>query len=139
MSDLWFEQMYALYEESPVHCFFGLSLASLAAGMAVVAFEPRPEHRNAMGAIHGGILATILDSALLQSVRTLVGPDDRPSTLELKINYVAPAVEAPFSCRGRALRVGGTVGVAEAVLTDAADDVVAASLGTIHIRRGRSE
>ncbi len=135
VSEEWLARMYELYRCSPVHALFGMELIELGQGRSLVEFDPRPEHLNAMGAVHGGIIATILDSALLQSVRTRIGPEDRPSTLELKINYLAPAVASPFRCRGRALRVGGTVGVAEAVLSDAHDDVVAASLGTIFVKR----
>ncbi|MHB1244061.1 MAG: PaaI family thioesterase, partial [Gaiellaceae bacterium] len=106
MSDPWFARMYELYNTSPVHRLFGMQLESLAPGEATVVFTPRPELINASGVVHGGILATIVDSAILQAVRTLIGPDDRPTTLELKLNYVSPGTGPSFRCVGKAVRVG---------------------------------
>jgi uncharacterized protein (TIGR00369 family) len=138
MSDEWFERMHELYDTSPVHKLFGMQLESLAPGEATVVFTPRPELINAAGVVHGGILATIVDSAILQAVRTLIGPDDRPTTLELKLNYVAPGAGASFRCVGKVVRVGGTVGVANATLVDDAGEPVVAALGTIFVKRSRA-
>jgi uncharacterized protein (TIGR00369 family) len=137
VSDVWFERMYELYDTSPVHELFGMKLEALAPGEATVLFTPRPELINASGVVHGGILATIVDSAILQAVRTLIGPDDRPTTLELKLNYVAPGIGESFRCVGKVVRVGGTVGVANAQLVNDAGEPVVAALGTIFIKRAR--
>jgi uncharacterized protein (TIGR00369 family) len=138
MSDEWFARMHELYDTSPVHRLFGMQLESLAPGEATVVFTPRQELINASGVVHGGILATIVDSAILQAVRTLIGPDDRPTTLELKLNYVAPGTGASFRCVGKVVRVGGTVGVANAELVNDAGEPVVAALGTIFVKRSRA-
>jgi uncharacterized protein (TIGR00369 family) len=138
VTDEWFARMHELYDASPVHQLFGMELESLAPGEATVVFTPRPELFNVSGVVHGGILATIVDSAILQAVRTLIGPDDRPTTLELKLNYLAPGKSASFRCVGKVVRVGGTVGVANATLVDDAGEPVVAALGTIFVKRSRA-
>ncbi|MGH2948069.1 MAG: PaaI family thioesterase [Solirubrobacteraceae bacterium] len=131
----WYERMRELYDRSPVHATLGMRLDALAPGSATVLFEPRAEFQNVMGIVHGGTLATVADSALLQAVRTLMGEDDRLTTLELKISYLAPARGDRFRCLGEVVRVGGSTGVATATITDADGEPVAASLGTIHLKR----
>lgn len=132
----WYERMRELYERSPVHHALGLRLGALAPGSATVAFQPVPEFRNAMGVVHGGTLATVVDSALLQAVRTLVQEGDQLVTQELKINYVAPARGDTFRCLGEVVHASRSTGVARATIVDAEGKPVAASLGTIHIKRG---
>lgn len=137
MSEAWYGRMRELYDRSPVHAALGMRLGELGPGNAEVVFTPSEQVMNVHGAVHGGTLATVADSALLQSVRTLTGEGDRLVTLELKINYVAPARGEEFRCVGRVVRVGRSSGVATATVHDADGTPVAIALGTIHITRGK--
>jgi uncharacterized protein (TIGR00369 family) len=132
----WYARMHELYERSPVHRALGMRLGEIGPGRAEVVFEPAPEAINLHGVVHGGTLATVADSALLQCVRTLTHETDRLVTLELKINYLAPARGARFTCVGEAVRVGRGSAVSTARLLDGDRRPVAISLGTIHITRG---
>jgi len=127
--------MRELYARSPVHAALGMELGVLSPGVAEVRFAPTPQAINANGVVHGGTLATVADSALLQSVRTVTTEADRLVTLELKINFLAPAAGNEFTCVGEAVRVGRGSGVATATVRDAEDRAIAISLGTIHIVR----
>jgi acyl-CoA thioesterase len=130
-----YERMRLRYSQSPIHKFFGLELGELGPGLAVVNFSSRPEFLNVYGDLHGGVIATVLDSTLLQTVRTLLGEEDGIVTLEVKVNYVAPARGDRFTCRGDAIHAGGSVGVAEARLKDGGDRTIAVCLGTLHLKR----
>ena len=57
-------------------------------GMAVFQGKPQLRHYNPLGTVHGGWIATLLDSAVGCSVHTLMEPGKTYTTLELKINYV---------------------------------------------------
>ena len=131
----WYERMREKYRESPVHALMGLELRDIEHGAVTVALHSKGELRNAMGVMHGGAISTAVDSALLQSVRSTLGEGDGITTVELKVNFLAPAAGTTFTCRGTALRVGKSVGVAEAKLFNDKGGVVAAGLGTLAIRR----
>lgn len=131
----WFDAIRSRYAESPTHRLFGFSLTEVELRTVTITIEATPETRNLYGGLHGGVVNTVIDSALLQSVRTEVGPDDHLTTVELKVNFLRPATGNVFACSGHALRVGGSVGVAEAKLRSKDGDLLAAGLGTIHIRR----
>jgi uncharacterized protein (TIGR00369 family) len=70
-----------------------------------VAFEVRDFMFNPQGTLHGGVLATALDIAMGHLVNRVSGPG---STLEMKIQYLAPVTGGRVTCRGEALRRGGT-------------------------------
>jgi uncharacterized protein (TIGR00369 family) len=135
VSEPWYARMRELYGRSPVHRALGMRLEALDAGKATVVLEPTADAMNVMGVVHGGTLATVADSALLQSIRTVTVEEDRLVTLELKINYLAPARGSSFRCLGEVVRVGRGSGVSTATIVDSEGRPVAISLGTIHIVR----
>jgi len=133
--DDWFNQMRQRYQASPLHGLFGLELIEIALGSVTVVLKSSPGIQNSMGGVHGGVLSSVIDSALLQSVRSETGPDDQLTTVELKVNFLRPAQGFTFECHGEALRVGRTLGVSSARLVDEQGRIVAAGLGTISIKR----
>jgi uncharacterized protein (TIGR00369 family) len=74
------------------------------------------------GFVHAGALATIADSACGYACLTRMPAGSAVLSVEFKINLLAPAVGTRFVARGRAVRVGRTIGVATA-------EVVALAVG----------
>jgi uncharacterized protein (TIGR00369 family) len=74
-------------------------------GRAVVRFEATDEHLNPAGTLHGGVLATLVDTAMGQAVRSATGDDDVPATSQLTVTYLRPgkpgALEVTASVRTR--------------------------------------
>ncbi len=74
-------------------------------GGCEVAFEVADFMYNPQGTLHGGILATALDIAMGHLINSHGAPG---TTLEMKIQYLAPVRSGRVVCRGEALRRGGT-------------------------------
>ena len=70
-----------------------------------VAFEVQDFMFNPQGTLHGGVLATALDIAMGHLIQRQAGPG---TTLEMKVQYLAPVRGGRVVCRGEALRRGGT-------------------------------
>jgi uncharacterized protein (TIGR00369 family) len=85
----------------------------------VFAVVPDEYHYNPIGAVHGGLAATLLDSAMGCAVQTTLGPDIGYTTLELKVNYVRPITleTGRILCEGSVIHRGGTVATAEGRIT----------------------
>lgn len=129
----WFARSLIRFDESPMHRAIGLEMLGMSWGEVELRLTCPPDFRNAHGTIHGGLLMTSLDSAVLQSVRSNVVGHFGQSTIELKANFMRPAVNASVRVFGTALHVGRTTGVARAVAVDDEGRTIAAALGTIHI------
>lgn len=95
---------------------FGLTRAG--EGEVEFAFEPREFHYNPIGSVHGGIIATLLDSALGCCVHTTLPAGAGYTTLEIKVNYVkaVTAATGPMRCAARVIHRGRRVATAEAWL-----------------------
>jgi len=82
-----------------------------------VQFQGRPQfaHYNPLGTVHGGWIATLLDSAVGCAVHTLLQPGKTYTTLELKVNYVKAVTERVPLVRalGEIIHSGGRIATAQ--------------------------
>lgn len=110
----------------PMAQLMGFQLVSLGDGEAVFRATPDESVYNPNGAVHGGWLCTLLDSAAGCAAHTHLPAGAGYSTIEIKVSFLravrgdAGVIEA----RGRVLRVGRNVAFAEAHAYTAAGDLV---------------
>ena len=89
-------------------------------GRVVFAYEPREEHYNTLGAVHGGILTTVLDTVMGCAVHSKLDVGIAPVTIELKTSFVRPVTLASGQLRaeGSIVHPGSRVATAQAKLLD---------------------
>src|SRR3712207_9522041 len=83
-------------------------------GGARIAFEVREEHLNPAGTLHGGVLATLVDTAMGQAVRTTTGEGEVPATSQLTVTYLRPGKPGALVVTGRVRTRGQHLTVCEA-------------------------
>jgi uncharacterized protein (TIGR00369 family) len=93
---------------------------------------PAEEHYNAGGSIHGGIISTLLDSAMGNVVHTTLPLGRGYTTLEIKVNYLRAVTLATGRVRAEAItvHVGRQIALAQARLSDEAGRLYAQATGT---------
>ena len=113
--------------QPPIAQTLGFHLTEASEGRA--AFEGLPEfrHYNPISTVHGGFMATLLDSALACAIFTTMVKGEAWTTLELKINYVRPLSKdtGPVRAEGRVIHRGRTVATSEGDLKDRAGKLYA--------------
>jgi uncharacterized protein (TIGR00369 family) len=102
----------------PVARLLGMDLRSVEHGRVMFALAPAEEQLNPLGTVHGGVITTILDSAMGCAVHTTLPAGTTYTTLELKVNFVRAVVlgSGPVVAEGTVVHRGGTVATAEARL-----------------------
>jgi uncharacterized protein (TIGR00369 family) len=83
-------------------------------GTAQLELEATGEHLNEAGTVHGGVLATLVDTAMGQAVRSLTGDDDVPATSQLTVTYLRPGKPGLLRATGRVSKQGEHLTVCEA-------------------------
>jgi uncharacterized protein (TIGR00369 family) len=123
----------------PVSQLLGFALTEVEAGRAVFECEPSESHYNPIGSVHGGIIGTLLDSALSCAVHSTLPAGTGYTTAELKVNFVRPVVAGSGRLRaeGRLIHAGSRLATAEARLTDAAGKLYAHAVGTCLVLTSR--
>jgi uncharacterized protein (TIGR00369 family) len=101
----------------PVAKLMGFSIPSVERGRCVFATTTAEWMMNPIGSVHGGMIATMLDSCVGCAVHTLLEPGVGYTTLELKVNYVR-ALGAGIDVRaeGTVIHAGSKVATAEGKL-----------------------
>jgi uncharacterized protein (TIGR00369 family) len=124
---------------APVSQLVGFTLTEVDAGRAVFECEPSEAQYNPIGTVHGGVISTLLDSALSCAVHTTLAAGTGYTTAEIKVNFVRPIVVGTGRLRaeGRVIHAGGRLATAEARLTDAAGKLFAHAVGTCLILPAR--
>lgn len=122
---------------APIAELVGFELVELGEGHASFAMDPAERHYNPLGTVHGGIAATLLDSAMGCAVHTTLCDGEAYTTLELKVNYVRAITEATgrVIAGGSVIHRGGRVATAQARLTDEDDRLLAHATSTCLIMR----
>lgn len=90
-------------------------------GSCVFKCFPGIEHLNPLGTVHGGYIATVMDSALACAVQTLCPIGYASTSIDLKINFVRPllADSGPLYARAKVVHPGRQIATAEGRLEDA--------------------
>jgi uncharacterized protein (TIGR00369 family) len=123
---------------APIAELVGMELVELGEGRATFALDPAERHYNPLGTVHGGVAATLLDSAMGVAVHTTLDDGETYTTLELKVNFVRAitASTGRIVASGSVIHRGGRVATAEARLTDAGGRLLAHATSTCMMLRG---
>jgi uncharacterized protein (TIGR00369 family) len=105
----------------PVAKLVGFTIDEVGDGTVVMSMRPDESHYNPIGAVHGGIVATLLDSVMGCAVQSKLPQGRGYTTLEIKVNYLRAVTDKVPSVRaeGRVLHLGRQTAMAEASLVDA--------------------
>ncbi|WCB93046.1 hypothetical protein DSM104299_01748 [Baekduia alba] len=106
----------------PVARLLGFGIDRVDEGSVVFSMDPLEAHQNPLGSVHGGIISTLLDSAMGCAVHTTLPAGGMYTTLELKVNFLRPSFAggARLLAAGTVIHRGSTAVLAEATITDAA-------------------
>jgi uncharacterized protein (TIGR00369 family) len=83
-------------------------------GTSRLELDATEEHLNEAGTVHGGVLATLVDTAMGRAVRSLSGENDVPATSQLTVTYLRPGKPGLLEATGRVSKQGDHLTVCEA-------------------------
>jgi uncharacterized protein (TIGR00369 family) len=104
----------------PISALMNFGLVELSEGRAVFAVEPAEYHYNPIGVVHGGLAATLLDSAMGCAVHSMLPAGVGYTTLEVKVNYIRAMTSETgrVRCEGKLIHLGGRTATAEGRVLD---------------------
>jgi uncharacterized protein (TIGR00369 family) len=109
------ERLFALIDGSPFVRHMGMRITDLAWGRATFEMEAAEFRLQPFGVAHGGNIATLIDSATFWACfLAMDSDDDGLASVDLKLNYLAPARVEALRCEGRLIKAGKTLSYAEA-------------------------
>jgi len=104
----------------PIANLIGYQISKVEQGRVAFDLDPEECHYNPFATVHGGIISTILDSAMTSSVLSTLPKGISCSTVEIKVNFIRPIVSATgiLRCEARPVHIGRQLATAEGDLKD---------------------
>ncbi|MDP6473371.1 MAG: PaaI family thioesterase [Alphaproteobacteria bacterium] len=116
----------------------GAQLGEIAPGRAELHLKARQELTQQNGFLHGGVVAALADVAGGYAAFTLFEAGADILTVEIKINFLAPAAGEALIARGEVIKSGRTLSIVRSevfAVNDGAETLCAAGLGSLMTRR----
>ena len=107
----WESRVRASFARQSFVASLGAGIERAVPGEIHIALPHSPAHSQQHGFLHGGVVASILDSACGYAALSLLPSDREVLTIEFKINFLSPARGERFLAVGRVVKPGRTVTV----------------------------
>ena len=92
----------------------GVRVESADDGRALLRLEASPDHLNEGGTVHGGVLASLVDMAMGEAVRSTLGNGDVPATSQLTVTYLRPGKPGTLEVTAEVRKQGDDLTICEA-------------------------
>ena len=112
MDDAIAAQVRSIFDKANFLQHLGIQLTGTGEGACETTLTVEDRHLQQHGFVHAGVIATMADHTVGGAARAASGERD-VITIEFKINFLRPASARKLICRGKVLRAGKTVIVAE--------------------------
>ncbi len=117
-------------DQVPFAKLIGIELEAVESGKATLAFDVRDELKQNNGVVHGGAIASLIDSAAAFAIISLLEPDERTTTVDLAISYLRPLTRGRARAVAEVVKAGRRIIVVTAELRDELGKLAATALTT---------
>jgi uncharacterized protein (TIGR00369 family) len=125
------EEAKAKINKIPFYKTLSMKMVSIDKKAAVLEIRGARKHRNPWGKVHGGVLATIVDSSCGLSVWPHLKQNEFVTTISLHVDYMAPASPGDIvTARGKLIQQSRTLARAESVITNQDKKIIAKGYAT---------
>ncbi len=117
----------------PYFILQSMKILGLQVGRSVLEIDLEEKHLQPFGVVHGGVFSSIIDAAAFWAVYTGLDENLGMTTVDLKINFLAPAARGKLIATGRNIKLGRTLGLGDAQVTDAKGKILAHGTSTLMV------
>lgn len=124
------EKLRQVLNEVPFARLLGIELVAATHGSATLRLAVQPEHLQNHGVLHGGAMASLIDTATAFAIVSQLTTPEKFTTVDLSIKYLRPLTEGSAFCLARVMRSGRRLLTISAEVHDTAGNLAAIALST---------
>ena len=136
-NEAYIQELYELVNHAPFPKHLPFWLESIELDKAIVKLEVGDCHMQPFGIVHGGVLATLIDTATFWAAFLRLPEDAGLVNVDLKLNYLRPVSAGVLLARGECIKSGRTISYAEAIVVDSAGVLYATGASTLMALPGK--
>jgi len=114
----------------PYAKLLGIKIDQIAVGSATLSLKVRKELKQNRGVVHGGAIASLIDSATAFAIISMLQPDESATTVDMTISYLRPVARGRMTASAKVVRAGRRIIAVSAEAYDDQQTIVATSLST---------
>ena len=122
------QRLREAFESVPFAHLLQLELGEMKRGVATLHLEVRDDLKQNNGVVHGGVIASLVDTAAAFAILTLLERDQTSTTVDLTIHYLRPLLRGRSTAQARVVRAGRRIMVITVDVLDEAETLVATAL-----------
>jgi uncharacterized protein (TIGR00369 family) len=122
---------------APYPALIGMRLAAIEYDSCRIELQLGPHHLQPFGIVHGGVFATLIDTATFWAGFLRLPDDAGLVNVDLKLNYLKAVARGFLRAEGRCLRAGRQISYAEASVFDEAGELIAHGTSTLMTLPGK--
>ncbi|MGB5987078.1 MAG: PaaI family thioesterase [Desulfobacterales bacterium] len=130
-------KLFELVNTSPFPNHLCMRITDMDLDRATITMDLQPEHLQLYGIVHGGALATLIDTATFWAVFMRLPDGAGLVNIDLKLNYLKSVRGGLLTTQGRCLRAGRSISYAEADVRDADGNLLAHGTSTLKALPGK--
>jgi len=136
-NDDYINKLIEMVNTSPYPRHLRMELVSISVDQALVTLKTEQCHLQPFGIVHGGVLATLIDTATFWSVFLRLPEDAGLVNIDLKLNYLKSVSTGAMTAQGRCIRAGRSINYAEASVKDKEGNLIAHGTSTLMVLPGK--
>ena len=114
----------------PLAGLLGMEFVDIRKGEAVLKLEMRDDLQQPFGVLHGGVTATLIDTAMAFAVRTMLNATEPTASIDLTIHYLRPHTAGAVVCTAKVVRPGKRIFTVSADVVNEEGKLIATALST---------
>ncbi len=118
---------------SPFYKLNSIKLREISWGECIMEVIVRKKHLQPYSMVHGGVFASLVDAAAYWAVFTQIDDETKMITVEIKVNYLAPASSGCLIAKGKSIKVGRTLCLGEAAIVNGEGKILAHGTATLMV------
>jgi uncharacterized protein (TIGR00369 family) len=130
------EAVATLVNRCPYFSLLSMEIKDLQWGTCVLEVELAKKHLQPFGKVHGGAIASVVDAAAFWAVFPQVEKGMGLTTVEMKLNYLAPAEKGKLVAQGRSIKMGKSLALGETYVRNGGGVLVAHGTATMMVVPG---
>lgn len=133
------ERLSRVINSSPYFELISMKIRDIGVGYSRFEIDLNKKHLQPFGLVHGGVFASIIDTAASWAIFYSIADHEAGMTsVDLKLNYLAPAASGKLIAKGRQIKVGKTLGYATAEVTGESGKIMAHGTSILMILQGKA-
>jgi uncharacterized protein (TIGR00369 family) len=127
------EAVTEVVNRSPYFSLLSMEIKDLQWGTCILEVKIDKKHLQPFGFVHGGAIASVMDAAAFWAVFPQVEKGIGLTTVEIKVNYLAPIQKGKLVAYGRCIKMGKTLALGEALIKSEEGGLIAHGTATMMV------